>query len=170
MLGVFDQSGDDGSGARSLKSASARANLRGQMVTKMVRGPSRRWPMTWKLWSFLVKMMGEVDQIKGDENSWSNKWWWTKCSKPKTCIGTRKPKRSSGHEDGKQADDLKKRWKCKQPSYRAKNWVSRSQRRVAPKRQLFYWWQGWHSTQGEDWEGPDMGTQVLAGPHALGRV
>ena len=102
MLGVFDQSGDDGSSARSLKSASARANLRGQVVTKMVRGRSRRWPMTWKLWSFLVKMVGEVDQIKGDENCRSKKWWWKKCSKPKKCIGTRKPKRSSGHEDGQE--------------------------------------------------------------------
>ena len=44
MFGVFDQNGDDGSSARSLKSASARANLRGQVVTKMVRGRSRRWP------------------------------------------------------------------------------------------------------------------------------
>ena len=100
MFAVFDQSGDDGSSARSLKGASARANLRGQVVAKMVRGRSRRWPMTWKLWSFLVKMVGEVDQIKGDENCRSKKWWWKKCSKPKNCIGTRKPKRSSGHEDG----------------------------------------------------------------------
>ena len=95
MFGVFDQSGDDGSSARSLKGASTRANLRGQVVTKMVRGRSRRWPMTWKLWSFLVKMVGVVD-----ENCRSKWRWCKKCSKPKKCIGTRKPKRSSGHEDG----------------------------------------------------------------------